>query len=36
MAELPVELFLETLGQASVPAVEYDPEELAAEVEIAR
>jgi prevent-host-death family protein len=36
MAELPVELFLETLGQASVPAVRYDPEELAGEVEIAR
>jgi len=36
MADLPVELFLETLGQASVPAVQYDPEELTAEVEISR
>jgi prevent-host-death family protein len=36
MAELPVELFLATLGQASVPAVRHDPEELAGEAEIAR
>jgi antitoxin (DNA-binding transcriptional repressor) of toxin-antitoxin stability system len=36
MAALPVELFLETLGQASVPAVRYAPEELAGEAEIAR
>jgi prevent-host-death family protein len=36
MAELPVELFLETLGQAGVPVVEYDPEELAGEAEVAR
>jgi antitoxin (DNA-binding transcriptional repressor) of toxin-antitoxin stability system len=36
LAELPMELFLETLGQAAVPAVQYDPEELAGEVEITR
>jgi predicted HTH domain antitoxin len=36
MAELPLELFVETLGQAGVPAVDYDPEELAGEVEVAR
>jgi prevent-host-death family protein len=36
MAELPVELFLATLGQAGVPAVKYDTEELAGEVEVAR
>ena len=35
MAEIPVELFLETLSQAAVPAVRYDPEELVEEVEIA-
>jgi prevent-host-death family protein len=36
MAELSVELFVETLGQAGVPVVGYDPEELAGEVEVAR
>ena len=36
LADLPVELFLELLGQAGVPAVSYAPEDLADELETAR
>ncbi|MDP9122124.1 MAG: type II toxin-antitoxin system prevent-host-death family antitoxin [Acidobacteriota bacterium] len=36
LAELPVERFIELLGQAGVPAVSYSPDELAAELETAR
>ena len=35
LAELPIERFLEVLGEAGAPAVSYPKEDLAAEVEIA-